>query len=127
MREGADGSAVAALAKSAPSGRSLAVPLYVLGSLTSRVLPSDQALARVRDRLAAGASDSDLESLPAQAQNGLGTGGTPPGRGLGTSQAPGSPSAGRPAGGGPPAGVPANGGKAAGHATGRPATKPGKP
>lgn len=64
MRMGVDGAAVSALAKSAPSGRSLAVPLFVVGSLVDRGLPSDEALARVQDRLAARASDADLERLP---------------------------------------------------------------
>lgn len=64
MRMGVDGAAVSALAKSAPSGRSLAVPLFVVGSLVDRGLPSDEALARVRDRLQARASDAELERLP---------------------------------------------------------------
>ena len=64
MRRGVDGAQVSALAKSAPSGRSLAVPLYVIGSLMDRGLPSDAALQRVHDRLAARASDTDLEKLP---------------------------------------------------------------
>jgi hypothetical protein len=63
LRQGVDGSAVSELAKSAPSGRSLAVPLFVLGGLVERGLPSDSALARVRDRLSARASDAELESL----------------------------------------------------------------
>src|SRR5215831_12200813 len=63
MRKGVDGSKVSALARSAPSGRSLAVPLYVIGSLVDRGLPSDQALARVLARLQLRASDRDLESM----------------------------------------------------------------
>ena len=47
MSAGVDGSAVSALAKSAPSGSSLAVPLFVLTSHMNRGLPSDAALARV--------------------------------------------------------------------------------
>ena len=43
MRKGVDGASVAALAQSAPRDRSLAVPLFVIGSLTDRGLPSDQA------------------------------------------------------------------------------------
>ena len=66
MRRGVDGAQVSALAKSAPSGRSLAVPLYVIGSLMDRGLPSDAALQRVHDRLAARASDTDLEKLPSE-------------------------------------------------------------
>lgn len=63
LRQGVDGASVSALAKSSPSGRSLAVPLFVMGSLVERGLPSDAALARVRDRLAARASDAELESI----------------------------------------------------------------
>ena len=64
MRKGVDGAQVSALAKSAPSGRSLAVPLYVTAGLMDRGLPSDQALARVNERLQQKASDRDLEKLP---------------------------------------------------------------
>lgn len=67
LRQGVDGSAVSALAKSAPSGRSLVVPLYVIGQLAARGLPSDQALSQVSERLAARATDAELESLPGQA------------------------------------------------------------
>ena len=71
IRKGVDGAKVSALAKSTPSGRSLAVPLYVIGSLVERGLPSDSALKRVQDKLTARASDRDLENmaaaLPAQA------------------------------------------------------------
>jgi len=62
LASGADGAAVSALARSAPSGRSLAVPLYVLSGLMDRGLPSDQALARVEAGLAARLSDRQLES-----------------------------------------------------------------
>lgn len=64
MRMGVDGAGVSALAKSAPSGRSLAVPLFVVGSLVDRGLPSDEAIARVRDRLQARATDAELERMP---------------------------------------------------------------
>ncbi len=117
MRQGVDGTAVSALAKSAPSGRSLAVPLFVIGSLVDRGLPSDEALARVLAKLQARASDREIEQIP----EGLGpnqgnrpaTAGRPanPGKALGTTKT----------GGGPPAGVPANGGKGA-----KPTTNPGK-
>src|ERR1041385_5808222 len=66
VRKGVDGAKVSELAKSAPSGRSLAVPLYVIGSLVDRGLPSDQALAKVEARLKARASDQDLEKLPGE-------------------------------------------------------------
>jgi hypothetical protein len=117
LRRGVDGSKVSALAKSAPSGRSLAVPLFVIGSLMDRGLPSDSALSRVLARLQARAADRDLErmpgELPAQA-NGQGRPATPGAQGnSGNRQTPPAmaPPAGRPVAG-PPAGVPANGGKA---------------
>lgn len=50
IRHGA-GSAISALAQSAPSGQSLAVPLFVLAGLLDRGLPSDQAIARVHAAL----------------------------------------------------------------------------
>jgi hypothetical protein len=46
IRHGAGG-AISTLAKSTPSGESLAVPLFVLAGLMDRGLPSDQAIARV--------------------------------------------------------------------------------
>lgn len=122
LRKGVDGSAVSDLAKSAPSGRSLAVPLFVIGSLVDRGLPSDEALARVLARLQARASDADIAQLPnlplqAQGQSNKpadkGRPGVPGERGLGV-----GPGGTRPTGG-PPAGVPANGGK-------RPTTPRGK-
>jgi hypothetical protein len=67
MRKGMDGAEVSALAKSAPSGRSLAVPLFVIGSLIDRGLPSKEALQRVQERLQARATDTEIERLPAQA------------------------------------------------------------
>jgi len=60
LRMGVDGAEISALARSGPSGRSLAVPLLVLGGLTQRGLASDDALATVRDRLAARADDAAL-------------------------------------------------------------------
>lgn len=124
VRKGVDGSKVSALAKSAPSGRSLAVPLYVIGSLVDRGLPSDSALARVEARLKARASDRDLETmpneLPSQATGSHGNAPAETGRALAETKRPGSAAgAGQSGGsaGGPPSGVPANGGK--------PATPPG--
>lgn len=64
MQLGVDGQAVSVLAASALSGQSLAVPLAVLGMLTDRGLPSDQALARVRERLEMRAGDVELAALP---------------------------------------------------------------
>jgi hypothetical protein len=114
MRKGVDGASVALLAKSAPQDRSLAVPLFVIGSLTDRGLPSDQALERVLARLNARASDADLErmpgELPPQAISGQTNRPAETGRDFGQSHK--KPKArGRPATAGPPAGVPANGGE----------------
>ena len=116
IRQGVDGAAVSALAKSAPSGRSLAVPLYVLGQLAARGLPSDDALARVKERLAAKASDTELEQLPAQAIAGRSNKPAEVGRDLAGTRHPGNAGGGSGTAGGPPSGVPANAG-----AKGRPA------
>lgn len=113
IRKGVSGAAVSALAKSAPSGRSLAVPLFVIGSLTDRGLSSDDALKRVLERIRNRASDADLETMPGD----LGSKGAPgqarpdgqSGRDVGNSHRPAS--AGKSSTGGPPAGVPGNGGK----------------
>jgi hypothetical protein len=112
LRQGVDGAGVSALARGAPSGRSLAVPLYVAGSLAARGLPSAEAIQRVQERLAAHASDADLEQLPAHVAD-RGNGGRPPA---------GAQGVGRSGRGGPPAGVPANGGAAS-----RPPGYGGKP
>jgi len=103
LRQGVDGAAVSELAKEAPSGRSLAVPLYVIGGLVDRGLPSDDALARVLERLTARASDAEIQrELPPQAAAGQAhkpaTAATPPAAGK------------RPGSAGPPPGVPAAGG-----------------
>lgn len=106
IRKGVDGASVSLLAKSAPSGRSLAVPLFVIGSLTDHGLSSTDALQRVLARLKARASDSDLESmpgeLPAQAAAGQANRPGSTGRDFGQSH--------KPASAGPPAGVPGNAG-----------------
>jgi hypothetical protein len=127
MRKGVDGGKVSALAKAAPSGRSLAVPLYVIGGLVDRGLPSADALERVEEKLKAHASDHDLEQmpgeLPAHAVAGQGNKPAETGRDLAGTKRPGSAAgAGQSGGsaGGPPAGVPANGGRGA-----SPATPPG--
>lgn len=113
MRKGVDGASVSLLAKSVPQNRSLAVPLFVIGSLTDRGLPADQALQRVLDRLKARASDADLESMSSGAAAGGNSGQGRPdgmsGRDFGQSHRP--TTSGRPATAGPPAGVPGNAGK----------------
>jgi hypothetical protein len=106
MRKGVDGAAVSALAKGTPSGRSLAVPLYVIGSLIDRGLPSDDALKAVQERLAARATDREIEKLPAQAVAGKAHKPAQTGRDLAATKRPGT--AGRSGmTGGAPAGVPA--------------------
>ena len=113
MRKGVDGASVALLAKSAPRDRSLAVPLFVIGSLTDRGLPSDQAMDRVLARLNARSSDADLERMPAElpTQATAGQANRPAETGREFGQSHRKPSAkGRPATAGPPAGIPGNGG-----------------
>ena len=112
MRQGVDGAAVSALAKSAPSGRSLAVPLYVIGGLTDRGLPSEEALRRVQARLQARASDAELQAmpgeLPPQAVAGQANRPAETGRDLAATKRPGAGAAGPGVGAaGRPAGVPA--------------------
>jgi len=133
LRRGVGGNRISDLAKSAPSGRSLAVPLYVIGSLIDRGLPSTDALTRVRDRLQERASDADLERMagavptrepPGQAKKSGDTG-----REVAETKHPGSSggSAGNGSpGGGPPAGVPANAGRGASPNPHKPAKPPGK-
>lgn len=74
IRQGVDGGSVSDLARAGPSGRSLAVPLLVMGGLAERGLPSDQALAAVRDRLAARADDASLLGAFPEVANGFGQG-----------------------------------------------------
>lgn len=106
MRQGIDGATVSALARSAPSGRSLAVPLYVLGALGARGVPAADALAQVKQMLDAHASDAELESLPARAGDAAGSPGAV-GRGVSAARRGGAANA---PGGRPPVGVPANAG-----------------
>lgn len=110
MRKGVSGGDVSALAKNAPSGRSLAVPLYVIGSLIDRGLPSDEALARVQERLAARASDRELEEMPGKP--------SVTGRDLAATKRPANP----PGAGTPPVNVPRNPGTPS---SGRPTAPPG--
>lgn len=108
MRKGVDGAAIGNLAKEAPSGRSLKVPLTVIGSLIDRGLPADAALLQVQTRLAERATDTELEQLPSQ----VATRGQRPartGRELAATKRPGAARGGAPSGlpgGAAPAGVP---------------------
>lgn len=121
LRQGVDGAAVSELAKSAPSGRSLAVPLFVIGSLVDRGLPSDEALAKVLARLQARASDRELETIADTNTSGAGNGQSNRPANTGRPANPGKPAGVGRGSAGPPAGVPANAGKGA-----RPTTPPGK-
>lgn len=110
LRLGVSGSAVSELARSAPSGRSLAVPLYVVGSLVSRGLPADSALARVRTRLVGRASDAEIEQLSTATEVDRGNAQAPgrpavTGRDMAATRRPEHAGS-----GGPPAGVPRNAG-----------------
>lgn len=101
LSSGVDGAAVSELASSAPSGRSLAVPLFVIASLADRGLPSDEAIAGVLERLQNRASDAELHGM-AEAMGGRPT---ITGAELGQTM--------RPSGAGRPAGVPSNAGAGA--------------
>jgi hypothetical protein len=83
MRMGVDGAEISELARSQASGRTLAVPLLVIGSLAERGLPSDEALAAVRDRLATGVDDAALLQDVPGVGAGMGLGGPPADAGLG--------------------------------------------
>lgn len=63
LRQGVDGAAVSELARSTPSGRSLSVPLTVIGGLTERGLPADEALEAVRGMLEGRAADAELARM----------------------------------------------------------------
>jgi hypothetical protein len=117
MQQGVDGSTISALASSTPAGRSLTVPLAVLGELVSRGLPADNALQAVQQRLQSRSSDQTLAGLPDAAGQMLGQGMKPSeiGTALGSARAGFTvPASGVsvPAAGGVPTGVPANGGVA---------------
>jgi hypothetical protein len=113
LRRGVSGAAISELARTAPAGRSLAVPLYTIGSLIDRGLPSDEALRRVHERLQARAADADLEKMvagpPTQAAGGQANKPALTGQDLAATK--------RPASAGPrakgPRGVPGNPGKGA--------------
>lgn len=107
MRMGVDGRAVSELASSAPSGRSLAVPLAVLGALVANGLPVGEALAALQDRLAGRATNAEIAALPAEAGRLMAEGYRPSevGRALAAARSS------RTIPGGPPITVPGNAGR----------------
>ncbi len=117
LRMGIDADAVSELARSRPDGRSLEVPLLVLGGLSQRGLPSDQALTRVLDGLRARVDDAELlAGVPGAARPGGSAGGPP----IEPPAGPFAPDGGGAAIGGPPSGVPTPVGPAGGIRPGGP-------
>lgn len=111
MRMGVDGAVVSELARSTPSGRSLAVPLLVTGALMERGLPSDDAIAMVRAGLEARAGDAELVALPDAAAQGIAQGmsAAEAGMAAGLGRIPVAiPVSGLGIPAGPPAGIPSN-------------------
>jgi hypothetical protein len=128
LRKGLSGADLSELAKAAPSGRSLALPLYALGSLLDRGLPSDDAIRRVHERLAARAADADFQNMAAEPDPAAAGQAHRPGL-TGTDRAATRRPATTPAGrgtAGPPANVPANAGKKARPIPGKPPIPPGR-
>lgn len=106
MAQGVDGASISALAKSAPSGRSLAVPLSVMSGLVARGLPSDSALARVQAKLQAKTPDQAMMREAGKANAAHGQSATAHGMPENPGQASGQSH--RPAAAGRPATVPTN-------------------
>ena len=127
LRKGVPATGLSELAQAAPSGRSLAAPLYALGSLLDRGLPSDQAIRRVYDRLQARATDSEFQNmatdLPAQA-GGQGNKPELTGQDRAAANRPETPGRGRGRAGGTV--VPGNAGKDTRPIPKKPATPPGR-
>ena len=80
MRMGVDGASVRELARSQPSGRSLAVPLFVVGGLTGAGVAAEEALGQVLARLAARADDAALLRGASEMAPGMAPGGGMPGQ-----------------------------------------------
>jgi hypothetical protein len=120
VRNGVDVSELVDLATRAPSGRSLAVPMHVLGSLVARDLPPKEALAAVLAKLVARAPDGEIAQLPDQVASRPVGRPELTGRDLAGTKRPGSAGA-------PPAGVPANGGAGVRPEVPRPNTPSGRP
>jgi hypothetical protein len=124
IRRGVDGAKVSELAKTAPSGRSLTVPLYVIGSLMDRGLPSDSALRRVHEKLLARATDRELEGMPGKSGDAQRGKPAVTGQDLAATKKPSGAGPGRGPVVGPPTGVPKNGGQPVKPVVGVPKKKP---
>jgi hypothetical protein len=114
MELGIDAGTIASLARSSPSGRSLAVPLAVLGGLVARGLPADAALDAVRGRLELGAGDLEISRLPDRAAEFLAAGLDPARAALALARGRAGfdvPVSAIPVVPGPPPGIPPNAGK----------------
>lgn len=132
IQAGAAPGVVAELARGAPSGRSLVVPLAVLGDLVARDLPVEEARALVEAQLARGGEDAELLGAAAEAHDLLAQG-VGPGD-VARSMLAGIPAPAIPALGGLtlpvgiPVAIPVNGGAPGGRPgppTGLPITPPG--
>ncbi|MGH7460730.1 MAG: hypothetical protein ACREMA_06840 [Longimicrobiales bacterium] len=130
VRRGIGPSGLSELASAAPSGRSLAVPLYVLANLLDRGLPADEAIQRVYDRLAARAGDEEIQKLthelPPQAAAGQAHKPELTGTDLAKTKRPASTPVARGRAGGPPTTVPGNPGKDTRPTPQKPTTPPGR-
>jgi hypothetical protein len=131
LRKGIKGAELRNLAQAAPSGRSLALPLYALGSLLDRGLPSEQAIRRVHERLSARANDSEFQrmsnELPPQAAAGQANKPALTGPDLAaTKRPPNIPVGGVGRVGGPPTTVPGNAGKDTRPTPKKPTAPPGR-
>jgi hypothetical protein len=128
LRKGVPAAGLSELAQAAPSGRSLAMPLYALGSLLDRGLPSDQAIRRVYDRLQARATDSEFQNmatdLPQQAAGGQANKPELTGQDRAATRRPDQTTTGRGRAGGTV--VPGNAGKDTRPLPKKPATPPGR-
>jgi len=119
VRNGVDMSSLVELATGAPSGRSLAVPMHVLGLLIARDVPAKDALAAIRSELEARAADAEIARLPERVTERPAGKPALTGRELAGTKTPG--------GGTPPAGVPANGGADVRPTVPTPPARPGRP
>lgn len=110
LRMGVDPTTITELVRAAPQGRSLEVPLLVLGGLAQSGMPADQALATLQQGLVADRADVDL----VRGLSNRGTGrasGPPPGAGGGAAAGGGGGQGPGGAGGSVPLGPPEGAGR----------------